>query len=267
MMRKSLFLISVAALATAAQAHNPWIKPSTTSLSGDKGYVTVDAGASTDPFVSDHAPMRLDNLRVTAPDGSEVKPENATVGKYRSTFDVPLNAAGTYRIASSNTGLFGGYKLNGEQKRLPRGTTADNYKQQIPAEATDVKLSESISRIETFVTLGAPTALKPSGKGLELEFVTPPTDLLVSQPATVRFTIDGQPAANVEVELIPDNKRYAARNDTFTAKTDAKGQLSLRFPRAGFWWIGARATDNKVSNPGLSERRLSYAASLEVLPD
>ena len=49
-------------------------------------------------------------------------------------------------------------------------------------------------------------------------------------------------------------------------KTDAKGQVKIKFPRAGLFWLNTDATDNKTSIAKATERRLSYIATLEVLP-
>jgi hypothetical protein len=38
--------------------------------------------------------------------------------------------------------------------------------------------------------------------------VTHPNDLVVGEEATFAFHVDGKPAANVEVVLVPEGKRY-----------------------------------------------------------
>src|SRR2546427_570503 len=60
----------------AAQAHNLWLLPSTTVLSKAE-WITVDAAVSNDLFFFNHVPLGLDNLVVSAPDGSAVAPQNA----------------------------------------------------------------------------------------------------------------------------------------------------------------------------------------------
>ena len=46
--------------------------------------------------------MRLDNLKATAPDGSNVPLEHPMQGQWRSTFDVHLTQPGTYKIGSAS---------------------------------------------------------------------------------------------------------------------------------------------------------------------
>jgi uncharacterized GH25 family protein len=261
---------SVAALvafatATPLAAHRMWIQPSTTTVSGEDSWVTFDAAASTDVFFADHQPLRAEP-EATAPDGSAAKVENFGVGRYRSTFDLHLTKQGTWKVALVNAGVMGSYKVGGEEKRLPRGTTADKIASLIPADATDVKLAETSNRYEVFVTMGAPTAtvLKPTGRGLEFAPVTHPGDLAASEPATFGFTVDGKPAAGLTVTLVPSGGRYRSASGEFTLKTDAKGQVTVKWPTPGLYWINATATGKSDIIPN-AERRLSYSTTVEVL--
>ena len=107
MKRSLLALAALAAIAIplSAFAHKQWMVPSATVVAGKDVWVTVDGAVSNDLFFPDHMPMRLDSIVVTAPDGSQSKPQNGATGKYRSVFDVELTQQGTYRIANVNAGL------------------------------------------------------------------------------------------------------------------------------------------------------------------
>ena len=251
----------------AATAHNPWLKPSNTTVSGKEGWVTVDAAASTDVFIADHQPLPFEMMKVVQPDGSAGQVENGMRGRYRSTFDVHLTQPGTYRIGSEMNGVFGSYKLDGQQQRLPRGLAADKLKEAIPANATDVRIMENMGKNVIYVTLGAPTdtVLKPSGKGLDFVPVTHPDDLVAGEPATFGFTIDGKPAAGIEVKMIPDGRRYRNEQKEETFTTDAKGQVTITWPAAGLYWVQASTSDKNSSIPGATDRRMSFTATLEVL--
>jgi uncharacterized GH25 family protein len=266
-MKKYLLpFLAVAAMAGPSQAHRQWMLPSATILSGDDVWVTVDAATSTDIFIKDHQPMRLDNVKVTAPDGSDVSLENASTGRYRSVFDVHLTQKGTYRIANSGGGIMGSYKVGEERKRLPRGTTADKLASLIPADATEVQISEGVNRNEVFVTSGAPTdtLFKPTGKGLELVPVTHPNDLISGEDATFRFLIDGKPAVNLEVDVAQGGLIRSDQPNERTLSTDAKGEVRISWPVAGFYWINASATDKNVTVPNATQRRMSYTTTVEV---
>ncbi|EQB11193.1 nickel transporter [Sphingobium quisquiliarum P25] len=277
--------ISALLLSGAAQAHRQWMLPSSTSLSGNESWVTVDAAVSNDLFYFDHVPMRTDNIQVTQPDGTEGKIENSATGKYRSTFDVHLTKPGTYRIASVSTGIMGGYTLNGEQKRLPRGTTKDNLAAAIPAGATNVQTIEASNRNEIYVTLGAPTStiFKPTGNGIELVPVTHPNDLVAGEAATFQFLLDGKPAAGLKVTAIPGGSRYRDSSGQIDLVTGADGKLTITWPQPGMYWLNASTGGGREGGEGMGapgagspaqqpqrpagppQRRASYVTTLEVL--
>lgn len=255
-----------AAFATGlAQAHSQFLVPSSTVLSKPQ-WITVDGGVGTDMFFFNHAPLRLDGLAVTAPDGSALAPENVMVGKVRSTFDLHLAQPGTYRIANASAGVFARYKdkATGQAKGF-RGS-AENFAKDVPADAEDLQVNESATRIESFVTVGKPSAPRPIGVGLELVPITHPNDLYAGEKASFAIRLDGQPAAHLDVEVIPGGNRYRDKIDEIALKTDAKGEVSVTFAQPGLYRLEVRTTDNKTSVKQAKERRLLYAATLEVLP-
>ena len=263
---KAAALVIALALPLGAQAHKAWLRPSQTVISGNAPWITVDAAVSNDLFYFNHVPLRLDQLVITAPDGSHVQAQNLATGKYRSVFDVELKQAGTYRIASGGGNLIASWKENGEAKRW-RGNAAE-FAQKVPQGAGELSVSENISRVETFVSNGAPndTALKISGKGLEMQPITHPNDLFAGEQARFRLLVDGKPAADVEIEVVRGETRYRNAQDEIKLKTDAKGEFAVTWPSAGMYWLEATSTDDKTSIPQAKQRRLGYVATLEVLP-
>src|SRR5690606_9745808 len=121
--------------------------------------------------------------------------------RYRSTFDLHLTQPGTWKVANVMKGVMATYTENGEQKRW-RGS-ASEFPGAIPAGATDVVATRTSNRIETFVTLGAPTdtVFTNPAEGLVLAPVTHPNDLVVGEAATFKLSIDGAAASGVEVTL------------------------------------------------------------------
>ncbi|VTU19440.1 DUF4198 domain-containing protein [Variovorax sp. RA8] len=264
-LRLAALAVALSCAVPAVQAHNAWLLPSTTVLSkGDT--ITVDAAVSNDLFVANHAPLRLEGLQIVAPDGNLIKPENEARLKHRSVFDVPVAQPGTYRIAVLNNGVFASWKdkATGQNKRA-RGTP-ETIAKEIPADATDVNITQSAGRIETFVTVGKPSALKPIGQGLELVSTGSPTDLVKGEKSTFTLRIDGQPAKDLEVTVTAGNTQYRDKLSEVQLKTDDKGQFSVTWPSAGMYWLDASTRDSKTTVPQAKERRLSYAATLEVAP-
>lgn len=258
--------LAVLAAAPAALAHRMWMVPSATVLSGEEAWVTVDAAVSNTLFHPDHVPLRLDGVTVVAPDGTTLAPQNPATGKYRSTFDAQLSKPGTYKIVSTTDGVMAAYKLGGETKRW-RGSAAEAASA-IPAGATEVRLTQNQRRIETFVTLGAPSneALKPTGKGLELEPISHPNDLVAGEPARFRLLLDGKPAAGVDVEVVPGGARYRANSGEMNLKSGSDGVIEIAWPEPGMYWLEATARGGEATIPG-AERVAGYVTTLEVLPD
>ncbi|MEK0360892.1 DUF4198 domain-containing protein [Pseudomonas sp. CBC3] len=275
-------------LPLSAQAHRAWMLPSATVLSGEDPWITVDAAVSNDLFYFEHFPLRLQGigqldqapaggppgmrprpaaqLQVIAPDGSQVQPENGSIGRYRSTFDVHLTEKGTYKLAIANSGLVARWKENGETRRWMGNP--DAFAKEVPAKAEDLQVSQNSSRMEVFATSGAPTktVLEPTGKGLELSPVTHPNDLYAGEAAEFVFLLDGKPAADVEISVIPGGNRYRDDLGEINAKTDAQGKVSITWPDAGMYWLEAELTSDKGVSKPATERRASYSATLEVLP-
>ena len=193
---------------------------------------------------------------------------DAFLGKYRTVFDVELKQQGTYRIATVNKGLMVRWEgADGKPGGL-RGAKPEDLATKVPKDAKNLQVSQSVGRIETFVTNGAPndTALKATGEGIELMPVTHPNDLFAGEAATFRMLIDGKPAAGLEFEITRGGTRYRNAQEEIKVTTDASGEFSVTWPEAGMYWLETGTEDNKTSVKQAAKRRLSYVATLEVLP-
>jgi len=249
----------------AAHAHNVWLLPSSTILSAPQ-WITVDAAVSNDLFYFNHVALGIDELLIHAPGGETSKPENVSRGKLRTTFDANLDKDGTYKIAIARGGVSASWKENGAPKRW-RGT-AERFATEVPANAQDLQVNETSSRLETFVTVRKPTdaVLKPTGRGLELVPLTHPNDLVADEAATFQLLVDGKPANGLEVTVTPGGVRYRDKPEEAKYKTDANGKFVVKWPGPGMYWLDTDTSDDKTSVKQARERRLSYAATLEVMP-
>ncbi|MYM66137.1 DUF4198 domain-containing protein [Pseudoduganella sp. FT55W] len=271
----ALALAGLSMVSLSAHAHKPWLLPSSSQVEAGRdgnAWVTVDAAISEGLFDIDHQPLKLDGIEVTGPDGAKVAMENANNGKLRSTFDLKLVKTGTYKIALVSQSVFGSYKdKEGNVKRF-RGTE-ESLAKDVPADATEVKLSRTDSRLETFVSNGdaSKEVLKPTGKGLELVPVTHPTELRAGEKATFRFLLDGKPAANQGVSLIPGGVKFRGTLGEIRKSTDANGELTFVLPAAGAYMVSsswpAAAPQVPGQPPQMPARRATYAAVVEILPE
>jgi uncharacterized GH25 family protein len=298
-MRMKTRLIAAAALiavSTPAMAHRGWLLPSATIFSGADDWVTVDAAASNDLFFPDHRPMPTSGVKVWAPDGSEGKIENPSTGSVRSTFDVQLNKPGTWKIGTAQSGIGGRFKVDGVDYRLggrrgpppgapgapgagapnpnlnqaapnPAGPRFVSSIDEIPANATDIEITESSGRNEIFATAGEPTdkVFQPTNKGLEMLPITHPAELVKGEPAKFKFLVDGKPAPNLKVTVVPGGKRYRDGDGAFEVLTGADGVAAVNWPEAGMFWLNTSFADNKPTVARATARRMSYTATLEVM--
>ncbi|MGJ8671319.1 DUF4198 domain-containing protein [Rubritalea sp.] len=251
------------------QAHRAWILPSTTVLSGESPWVTFDAAASNNLFFPNHRALSPEALIAIGPDGKPVTLQNAKQAELRTTFDLELTQPGTYKIFTSRLS-FGASWKEGEERKRWRGTKEEFAKQEL-TKKTDISTTSSFSRIETFVTSGAPTTniLKPTGKGLELLFdKTHPNDLFSGEAATFTLHQDGKPAANTEVSITKGNDRFRNEEGTITVTTDDKGTFTVTWPSAGRYWLNSESSQDLGAPDGVPlSKRASYTAVFEVLPE
>ncbi len=223
----------------AAQAAVNWVLPSTTVVSGNRSWVTVDAASSDQAFAPNLRPLPLDTIKVFDPEGQAVEPQTPSMGKLRSSFDLQIAKPGTYKIASVSTAVLASWTENGEVKRF-RGS-GDEFTAKVPAGAADLKTVKSLSRYETFITRDNPTTevFKPTGQGLELVPVTHPADIVAGEAASFRFLLDGKPAAGLSVVLKRGGDFWNAKPTEIDLKTSADGGVKVILPQSGVWLISA----------------------------
>lgn len=270
MFMRTATLSLLVSLPIMAEAHRGWVLPSATVLPNNGPWVSFDAAVSNDIFHADHAPMRIEGLKIVSPSGQEVAPQNASTGKFRSVFDVELTEAGTWKAYSASSGLTASWEEEGKRKFWPpRGTaySKEGFDKNVPKKADKLSVVQSSRRMETFFTSGnvSNSVLKPTNIGLELVPVTHPNDLVKDEKAVFSFLIDGKPAVNAEVEIVPAGRRYRDNEDAIELKTDKNGKVEIEWPQAGQYWMEVSYEDNKAVKPA-TKRVGRYSATLEVLP-
>jgi uncharacterized GH25 family protein len=251
------------AIVPSAQAARAWLLPSQTVLARSGGWVTVDAAMADDLFSFNQAAMPVDALVVTGPDGQPVAGQNIAKGKTRSSVDLELRQPGTYRIAVADDMVMARWEEEGKPKRW-RGAPAE-MAAGIPATAEKLDVQQMQRRVETFVSVGTPSALKGVGSGLQMVPTTHPNDLYAGETATFVFLLDGRPAKDLPVEIIAGGTRYRDAPGELLLRTDENGLINIKWPAAGMYWVDASLEDEKATVPKVKKRRASYNATLEVL--
>jgi uncharacterized GH25 family protein len=245
-----------------------WIVPAATVFSGTDQWAVIDAAVSNDLFIPNHNAPDLDGFEVIDPKGNVVEIANGMKGKFRTTFDVPLEVEGTYRIFRERSGIMATWQ-EGENRKRWRGTMAE-YEALDKEGKEGFRASKRASRVETIVTLGAPTTatFEITGEGLEFVPVTHPNDLYAEEGATFKFYLDGKPWTGGKVTVIPGGDRYRNTVDAIELETGNDGSFTVKWPKAGRYWLEASA------GPSREEAReatglvanASYVGVFEVLP-
>lgn len=266
------FFFTTMIISTVAHAHNMWLLPSDTSKGGKGGWVTFDFALSTELFTFDSGASKMGAIQVIAPDASSSEVQNVFEGKLRTSFDVEINQPGTYKVFVVNNGLNARWETaDGKRGFWPaRGAKADlaEFATAVPKDAKNLEVTQASRRVETFVTLGAPTnsSLKPTNQGLELVPVTHPNDLAASEPSEFIFLMDGKPAIGAKIEVIEGGSRYRLSPGEQHYETDKNGHVKIQWKKTGIYWLGANYKDNKASKPATT-RSGSYTATFEVLAE
>jgi uncharacterized GH25 family protein len=240
-MRRSLSFAAFAAgvalagaLAGAAQAHSPYLLPSTFDVS-DRKLVTVQ-GSFTESFFTPEVVMKSDAWAVVGPDGART-PLTATNLRELALVEVTTDKPGTYRVTTGQrTGRTAKAVLvKGEWEFLEDPSKA-------PAGTTPVDM-QSLTLADVYVTRGAPTAaaLAPIGKGLEFVAVTHPSEIATGQDAKFVVLFDGKPVKGQAVTLNAADDRYAdAESQPVTLTSDDQGRFAVKPARSGVYQIQAR---------------------------
>lgn len=261
-----LVLLLIAMLMSpASQAHKRWFMPTDFTLSEEET-VTVDFTASNNIFFVDSS-MPLEIVTVLSPSGGDIPLQNAVQGKRRSSFDIEVDSAGSYRISAGGPPMyFVSYYLPGKSEPgRARGSLA-KLKAELPAQATAIEFAESFSLIETFVTLGAETtpAERAVNPGLSLQPQgSHPSTLYADEAAHFFFALDGKPAGGVSVTVQAEGSRYRDEQEELAYRTAEDGSVSISWPRAGRYLL--EASLEQVPEQGdIAKRYFSYYLTLEV---
>ncbi len=267
MYRRFSLLVTVPLILAAnmASAHKRWLLPTDFSLS-DAEVVTVDFSASNNLFYVDN-PMPLEGITVVSPDGALLEAEKPHAGARRSSFDVTVQAQGTYRVFHRGRPMyFSAYLAPGAKQPTRDRGSLEALRAAVPADATMVQFAESIALIETYITLGSatPVGAKPTESGLTLEALTHPNELFTDEPGEFRFYLNGAPIEGLQVTVTPEGSRYRDNLEEITYTSDAQGLVAINWPKPGRYLVEA-LWEEPLSEGILSTRYNGYFLTVEVL--
>ena len=162
-------------------------------------------------------------------------------------------------------------QANAEQK-APQQAPANQpprfvAEDQVPANAKTIQTTNYYIA-ESFVTKGKPSPTpQVENKGFEFKFLTHPNELYVGESLKAQVLMDGKAVPNLEVDVFKGASSYQpnAKREQPHVKTNAKGEVEVKFNEAGIYLITAvypEANPDNTKQP--VTQTYTYSVTVEV---
>jgi Domain of unknown function (DUF4198) len=260
-----ILIICVTLRSGWANAENVWLLPSS-SFTEYPDVVSIDVGASSLPFMMKERSLPNQRLRVLGPDGEYVEVKNLKRLAKRCVFDVSLRRPGTYRVSISGREILAKWQGKNGIAWI-KGETEDILRN-VPLSGVGTTVEERWVRYETFVIVGEPSPIASEGRGLELDLVENFRSVVGVEARSTRFVLlmDGAPAPGVQVSIVRGRYQRDPQPDlAYNFITLSDGSFLVTWSEPGFYLLQAQVV-SRNSGDSSAQRRLIYAATLEVLP-
>lgn len=294
-MNNWLKIALLSALPVLSHAHtmSPYLLPEVFDTKANN--VTFQSAITVEKFFIPTGNFKTSYV-VTQPNGQTQAIQPAATLKRFNIAEFDLNTEGTYRIRTQDaTGNSGKYALvdgrwlrvrparpanatqpapqmpapaNAENKapaapQPPRFIAAD----QVPANAQTVDVvSHYIA--ESFVTKGKPSPIPAvTNKGFEVKLISHPNELFAGDSLKAQVLFNGKAVPNLEVDIFKGASSYQpnAKREQPHVKTNAKGEVEIKFDQAGLYLI---TTAYPEANPDNTQKpataSYTYGLTLEV---
>lgn len=264
-LKQTLVCLLAIVLTSQVNAHSRWLLPSHFSLSSDKGeWITVDVTASNEMFNADKS-LSTKPLRILTPKGEVQKPDATYKARRKGVADFFIQQGGTYKLTNNTEPrYFTGYMQDGK-RQWEKGHKAQV---KLPKNVTDIETGLWFSRIETYVTMNAPSDnYATEGKFLELVPTTHPSEIVEQEPVEFTFTYHGKAAEGVQIEVMRDGQRYRNSPETLNLTSNKQGQITFTPPVAGRYLLIAEY-EQAAANTDLADKEhssvfLTFEAQLQ----
>ena len=226
----------LALAAFQSNAHDIYIWPSFFSVDTDKGTkVTVDVTASHTTFRPDFA-MPSEGVKLFGADGKQMRVGSYYQGARRATFDLDVQAEGTYGLVYERGPSYRSSYTVGKRdtvKRL-RGNKSEALAQ-MPENGKDLKTTKYFTVAMSYVTNKAPTdtVLQPKNSGFEVVPVTHPADYVTGEDIEMQFLFDGKPVSDLALKIEKEAPQYQQEPLVFELKSDKEGKFDFSTEEGG----------------------------------
>ncbi|QHH97488.1 DUF4198 domain-containing protein [Acinetobacter dispersus] len=293
-MRHLLTVALFSALPTFSFAHtaSPFLLPEVFDSKADN--VSFQSGITVEKFFVPSRNFKTD-YQVTTPEGKTETIKAAAELKKFNIAEVNLTTDGTYRLRTQNAAgnptkyaLIDGRWLRVRPQRPananpmpPQGNNAEQKAPQAPANQpprfiaedqipANAKTAQTINTYiaESFITKGKPSAVPAvTNKGFEFKFITHPNELYAGESFKAQVLMDGKPVPNLEVDVFKGASSYQpnAKRDQPHVKTNAKGEVEVKFNEAGIYLITTAYPEANTDNTKQPiAQSYTYSVTVEV---
>ncbi|MCI4590976.1 DUF4198 domain-containing protein [Sphingobium sp. BYY-5] len=244
--------------ATVAQAHMPYVLPTLFDV-GKGDHITVQSAFAEDAFLPEVA-MRDAPFHLVGPEGTDLPIGPVTHLRDLSIFEAAIPANGTYRVTT-------GQRAGRKGKMFRQGDTWQMRGEggEPPANAEQVDV-QSMTLAEAYVTRGQPTdtALKPLGKGLEIQAITHPNTIVAGSDARFALLFDGKPLPQADITLFRSAGLYDGRKVAAQVRSGADGRFSLKPEDAGTYLILVRHRGPAPAGAETPYRSYTYTLTFDA---
>ena len=264
-LKKAAFTVVTSALIiTPALAHDIYIWPSYFTTNTDKAtHVSVDVTASHSPFRPDFA-MDSSGVKVLGVDGKQLRRFGPYYqGQRRSSFDLPVQEAGTYGlIYQREASYFTKYLIGKRDTEKHMRANKVEAAKQLPKDARDVETRSYSTVAMSFVTNKAPTSevLTPKNKGFELIPVTHPADYVTEEKLEIKALFNGEPVADQSITIEREGSQYREDSESLEITTNKAGIAHFTLENGGRYIL--KSNHEKKSDGELADidvTRIFYA--------
>lgn len=282
----------LALLPTLSFAHtaSPFLLPEVFDSKSDS--VSFQSGITVEKFFVASRNFKT-SYQVTTPEGKTESFNAAAELKKFNIAEFNLTNDGTYRIRTKEaTGNPIKYaQVDGRWLRVRPSRPANaapmqpqaNAEQKAPQQAsqpprfvTEDQITANAKTLQTtnyylaesFVTKGKPSPIpQVENKGFEFKFLTHPNELFAGESLKAQVLMDGKAVPNLEVDVFKGASSYQpnAKREQPHVKTNAKGEVEIKFSEAGIYLITATYPEANSDNtkPPVAQS-YTYSVTVEV---
>lgn len=252
--------LAVCLVAGYSQAHQQWLAPNTFRASGENLWISFDHTFGDQRFQPASGPGGYYSWWITGPDGLRRQVPFLFIGKTRTTGEVELKEAGTYRLEGVESMSWSKLKIDGEAQWQP-GTRSDYADYEV--ESSRYYFQKAVS----YVTLESASqeALASTGEPLEILLVDHPNEWSAGEKLRIKVLASGKPVRQQSVKIFTEHTE--GHDEEASCTTDRQGACAITAPATGRVLLLTSIEGDTPTPVGTDGYHYSVSVLLEMTED